>query len=140
MKKILIPNHGPNQETLSLAINKAIEECENFECNNFILVTPKKDNLESLYITTHLGRDNAKTLKKGGKVFIEGTNIFITHESSRTVESNSHNTIALAMHIPAKDIEKLSEMYFSCLIYIPWLQRESDLYQVNDDWITITQS
>lgn len=124
MKRIHIPNIGPNTANIPLAIAMAIRESKALGSDSITLITPVKDDLDSIVLGDFLGRDAAKRLMKGGTVALGDYGVSLTHESVATMQKMRRASIGLAFYVSTDSISVLDQLDFECLIFVPWLDKE----------------
>ena len=103
MKRVHIPNIGPNAENIPVAVAVAIREAKAIGSDTITLITPVKDNLDSIVLGDFLGRDIAKRLMKGGSVALGDYGVNLTHESTATMQKKRRARIGLAFYVPGRD-------------------------------------
>lgn len=128
MKRVHIPNTGPDQSKISMAIEIGLKECKNTETNHLILITPLKDNLESIAVGEFLGADVSKRLMKGEKVPVGENGITISHHSISTIKNCTAPKIGIVFYVSSNEIKKIDDLMFECLIFVPWLDKEGDAW------------
>jgi len=124
MKRIHIPNMGPNTANIPVAVAVAIRESKALGSDSVTLITPVKDNLDSIVLGDFLGRDAAKRLMKGSTVALGDYGVSLTHESVATMQKKRRASIGLAFYVSADSISQLDQLDFECLIFVPWLDKE----------------
>jgi CBS domain-containing protein len=124
MKRIHIPNMGPKSENIPIAVAVAIREAKTLGSDAITLITPVKDNLDSIVLGDFLGRDVAKRLMKGGTVALGNCGVSLTHESTATMQKKHRARIGLAFYVSKDSILQLDQLEFECLIFVPWLDKE----------------
>lgn len=124
MKRVHIPNIGPNAENIPVAVAVAIREAKAIGSDTITLITPVKDNLDSIVLGDFLGRDIAKRLMKGGSVALGDYGVNLTHESTATMQKKRRARIGLAFYVSQDAILQLDQLEFDCLIFVPWLDKE----------------
>ena len=121
MKKIHVPNAGPDDTNVKKALAVGIKQCESANCGSLTIITPLKD-LDRTIVGKVLGDAATKKLMKGESVKALG--IELHYESVATVQKVATPKVGLVFYAPAKDIQKLDELDFDCVIYVPWLEKE----------------
>lgn len=124
MKRIHIPNRGPDQLKVPIAIAIGIKECKNLGTDGLALITPLKDNLDSIVVGAFLGSDVSRRLMKGAKIPIGDHGVSISHYSVSTVLRSPSPRVGLAFYVSSKNIKKLDDLSFDCLIFVPWLDKD----------------
>lgn len=124
MKRIHIPNMGQNAENIPIAFTVAIREAKALGSDTITLITPVKDNLDSIVLGDFLGRDVAKRLMKGGTVALGDCGVSLMHESTATAQKKCRARIGLAFYVSKGSILKLDQLDFECLIFVPWFDQE----------------
>src|SRR2546425_11658413 len=120
MKRIHVPNMGPDAGTIPKAIAIGIRECEAIGAGALTIITPAKNNLDSIVIGDFLGRDVAKSLMKGDSVPVRDRGVELRHESVATVRKIAAPKVGLAFYVSEDAIRKLDDIQFDCLIFVPW--------------------
>ncbi|MFT4176044.1 MAG: hypothetical protein QM627_05255 [Luteolibacter sp.] len=126
MKRIHIPNMGPDQANIPKAIAVGIRECKSSTTDVLALITPVKDNFDSIVVGEFLGNDVSKRLMKGGHVPIQGQGISLSHHSVSTVQKGRTPKVGIAFYVSSSDIKKLDDLQFDCLIFVPWLDKDGE--------------
>lgn len=124
MKRIHIPNMGPDASTIPTAIAVGVRECKEADSAELTLITPVKNNLDSIVIGEFLGCDVAKRLMKGDRVAIGDHGVSLTHHSVSTVQKTRTPSVGLAFYVSKDDIKKLDDLRFDTLIFVPWLDQD----------------
>jgi len=124
MKRIHIPNMGPDTATIPTAIAIGVRECKQANSAELTLITPVKNNLDTIVIGDFLGRDVAKRLMKGNRIAIGDQGVSLTHHSVSTVQKARTPSIGLAFYVSKDGIKKLDDLGFDTLIYVPWLDKD----------------
>ena len=124
MKRIHIPNMGPDTSTIPTAIALGVRECKQAGAAELTLITPVKNNLDSIGIGKFLGRDVAKRLMKGDRIPIGDQGASLTHHSVSTVQKARTPSVGLAFYVSKDDIKKLDDLRFDTLIFVPWLDND----------------
>ena len=123
MERIYLPNMGPNTDSIPIALALGIRECNRHHSAILTLVTPLKDNLDSIIIGEFLGEAVSKRLIKGEEVPLTGDveGISLKHESMATVQRHQTPDVVLAFYLSSKHISALDGLNLKSLIYVPWL-------------------
>jgi hypothetical protein len=129
MKRIHIPNMGPDKNNVSTAIAIGIRECKAMDIKQMTLITTLK-NLNNIIIGELLGDAASKKLMKGNSIPIDNYGINLTYESVSTVQKITTPQVGLAFYVSTKDIQKLDELYFDVLVFVPWLDTEGTNWAV----------
>jgi hypothetical protein len=129
MKRIHLPNMGPDQNNVPTAIAIGIRECKAMGIKQMTLITPLK-NLDNIVIGKLLGDAASKQLMKGNSIPIDDYGISLTYESVSTVQKIRTPQVGLAFYVSTKDIQKLDDLYFNVLIFVPWLDTEGDNWAI----------
>lgn len=124
MKRIYIPSCGHDDNKVKMAIAVGLRECKNCGGRELSLITPVKDNLDTITVGKVLGRQTARRLMKGKRVTCQGTGVRLSHDSIRTVQQGRVGEVGIAIYLAEKDLRKLDDLCFDCLIYIPWVEGE----------------
>lgn len=124
MKRIHIPNMGPDKSKISTAIAIGVRECKNAGTSDLMLITPLKNNLDSIVVGEFLGMDVSKRLMKGDKIPIANSGAFLSHHSVSTILKCASPKIALVFYVSTEDIKKLDDLMFECIIFVPWLDKD----------------
>lgn len=124
MKRIHIPNMGPDQSNIPKAIAVGLREAIAWNSKNLTLITPTKDNLDSIVVGEFLGRDVSRRLMKNESVSVGDHGVSLTHESVSTVQKGRTPQVGLAFYVSKDHIKKLDDLHFDCLIFVPWLDTE----------------
>lgn len=124
MKRIHIPNMGPDQSTIPKAIAIGIRECKSLNRDQLTLITPVKDNLDSIVVGEFLGKEASKKLMKGGLIPLPGHDVSIGHESVASVQKRRTPSVGLVFYVSSDAIQKLDGLNFDCLIFVPWLDQD----------------
>src|SRR3989339_425712 len=133
MKRIHVPNMGPDPVVVPKAFAIGLRECKAFSSAVLTIITPVKDNLDSIVIGDVLGRDAAKKLMKGYKVPIGDHGVSFRHESVSTVQKCATPRVAIAFYVSMDDIQRLDDLGFDCLIFVPWLDKEGEQWAAKWD-------
>jgi hypothetical protein len=126
MKRIHVPNMGPDAGTIPKAIAIGIRECEAIGAGALTIITPAKNNLDSIVIGDFLGHDVAKSLMKGDSVPVGDRGVELRHESVATVRKIAAPKVGLAFYVSEDAIRKLDDIPFDCLIFVPWLDEDGE--------------
>jgi hypothetical protein len=126
MKRIHIPNMGPDKSKIPTAIAIGIRECKNVGISDLILITPLKNNLDSIVVGEFLGGDVSKRLMKGEKIPIGNGGASISHHSVSTILKCAAPKIGLVFYVSSEDIKKLDDLMFECMIFVPWLDKDGE--------------
>ena len=124
MKRIHIPNMGPDTSTIHTAIAIGVHECKQTGTADLTLITPVKNNLDTIAIGDFLGQDVAKRLMKGDRIVIGNYGVSLNHHSVSTIQKIRTPSIGLAFYVSKDDIKKLDALEFNTLIFVPWLNKE----------------
>jgi hypothetical protein len=124
MKRIHIPNMGPNTSSIPTAISIGVRECKQAGTSELVLITPVKDNLDSIVVGEFLGRDVSKRLMKGDKIKVGDHGVSLTHHSVASVQKTRTPSVGLAFYISKEAIQKLDDLRFDTLIFVPWLDKD----------------
>ena len=124
MKRIHIPNMGPDPSTIPTAFAVGVRECKQAGSNELSLITPLKNNLDSTVVGEFLGLDVAKRLMKGDLIAMGDFGVSLTHHSVSTVQKTKTPLVGLVFYVSKDDIKKLDDLWFECLIFVPWLDKE----------------
>lgn len=124
MERYLVPSEGPNTKSIDIAIKAAVKKAREIDCEHVHIITSVKKGLETNVVGKYLGRDVAMALSKGDGVPIKGLGISLVHDSVSTACRNSSALIGVALHVSIKNIEKLENVGFVYLVYVPWLNDE----------------
>jgi hypothetical protein len=122
MKRIHIPNMGPNEGNVTTAIAAAMKECREIGATEIALITPLKNNLDTIVVGQVLGEAASKRLMKGNAVADHG--ISLVHHSTATVANTETPQVGLAFYVSHGDIKKLDSLPFVVLLYVPWLDKD----------------
>lgn len=126
MKRIHIPNMGPDKSNIPKAINVGIKECKANTTDVLVLITPVKNNFDSIVVGEFLGKDVSKRLMKGDRVPISGQGVSLSHHSVSTIQKGRIPKVGIAFHVSFSDIKKLDNLQFDCLIFVPWLDMDGE--------------
>jgi hypothetical protein len=129
MKRIHIPNMGPDESKIPISIAIGIRECKSCGSDRLTIITPLK-NLDSIIVGNLLGHDASKRLMKGEQVAIEEYGIFLMYHSMATVMKISTPSVGIAFYLSKKDIKKLDDLQFQSLIFVPWLETEGEEWSI----------
>lgn len=124
MKRIHIPNCGPDPSNIPTAIATGVRECKLTGTTELTLITPAKDNLDAIVIGEHLGKEVSKRLMKGDKIKIGDQGVSLLHHSVSTVQKARTPSVGLAFYVSKDAIQKLDDLPFDTLIFVPWLDQE----------------
>jgi hypothetical protein len=124
MKRIHIPNMGPNEGNVTTAIAAAMKECREISATEVTLITPLKNNLDMLVVGHVLREAASKQLMKGLPVTIGDHGINLIHHSTSTVAKTRTPKVGLAFYLSTGDIKKLDALTFEVLLYVPWLDTD----------------
>lgn len=124
MKRIHIPNMGPDPSSIPTAIAIGVRECKQAGTTELALITPIKDNLDSIMVGEFLGRDVAKRLMKGDKIKVGNHGVSLTHHSVSSVQKARTPSVGLAFYVSKEAIQKLDDLHFDTLIFVPWLDKD----------------
>lgn len=124
MKRIHIPNMGPDTSNIPTAIAVGLRECKLADTTELTLITPAKDNLDSIVVGEFLGKDVSKRLMKGEKIKIGDHGVSLIHHSVATIQKTRTPSVALAFYVSKNSILKLDDIPFDTLIFVPWLDKE----------------
>lgn len=123
MKRIHIPNMGAERNNFLTAIEIGTRECNIIGVKQMTLITPQK-NLNTIDIGRLLGDAVSKKLMKGNSIPIDNYGINLTYESVSTIQKITTPQVGLAFYVSTKDIQKLDDLDFDVLIFVPWLDTE----------------
>ena len=126
MKRIHIPNEGPDPETVPKALAIGLRECKQIGSSELALITSVKDGLDSDVVGKFLGPDVAKRLMQGKKVAVGDHGVSLTHHSVATVQKATVPAVGLAFYVVKDAIKKLDDLSFDCLILVPWIAAEGE--------------
>ena len=124
MKRIHIPNMGPDTSIIPTAIAIGVRECKQAGTTELALITPVKDNLDSIVVGEFLGRDVSKRLMKGDKIKVGDHGVSLTHHSVASVQKTRTQSVGLAFYVSKEAIKKLDDLRFDTLIFVPWLDKD----------------
>lgn len=124
MKRIHIPNMGPDTSNIPTAIAVGVRECKLAGSKELALITPAKDNLDSIVVGEFLGRNVAKSLMKGARIPIGDHGVSLAHHSVSTVQKTRTPSVGLVFYVSKEAIKKLDDLQFDTLIFVPWLDTE----------------
>lgn len=124
MKRIHIPNMGPNRDTIPTAIAIGVKEAKAIGADQVMLITPAKNNLDTIVVGEFLGTDVSKRLMKGQNVAVGNHGVTLSHESVSTAAKKSAPAVGLAFYVSNEQIMKLDDMRFQILIFVPWLDED----------------
>ena len=124
MKRIHIPNMGPDTSNIPTAIAIGVRECKQAGTTELALITPVKDNLDSIVVGEFLGRDVSKRLMKGDKIKVGDHGVSLTHHSVASVQKTRTPSVGLAFYVSKEAIQKLDDLHFDTLIFVPWLDKD----------------
>lgn len=123
-KRIHVPNMGPDDRAIPVAIAVGVDQCKKLGLKTLTLITPAKDNLDSIIIGEFLGKEVCKKLMKGQTVAVGETGISVKHESVATALKTGDAGVGLAFYVSSDAIQKLDGKGFKCLIFVPWLDTD----------------
>jgi hypothetical protein len=126
MKRIHIPNMGPVDGNVTTAIAAAIKECQSMGASEVALITPIKNNLDTIIVGQVLGEAASKRLMKGDVVSVANTGIGLTHHSVGTVAKAKSLQVGLAFYVSPGDMKKLDSLRIDVLLYVPWLDKDGE--------------
>lgn len=126
MKRIHIPNMGPDKSKISTAIAIGVRECKNSGTRDLSLITPLKNNLDSIVVGEFFGVDVSKRLMKGEKIPIGHSGLSISHYSVSTILKCAAKKIGLVFYVSNEDIKKIDDLMFECLIFVPWFDKDGE--------------
>lgn len=95
MKRIHIPNKGPDKGNIPKAIAIGIREASSLKCKNVTIITSAKDNLDSIMVGEFLGRGVSRRLLKNESVRLGDHDVSLTHESVSTVQKKRAPQVGL---------------------------------------------
>ena len=124
MNRILLPNRGPDIDKVPVAIALGIRECKRVGADTLTIVTPAKNNLDSIVVGDFLGDAVAKKLMKGNRVMVGNEGVALEHESVAAAVKKHSLRVAVAFYVSAEDMIKLDALHLQALIYVPWLETE----------------
>ncbi len=127
MKRICLPNQGPDTKNSQRAVALAIRECEALKVKEFTLVVAAKNNFESTVIGQFLGR-SAKKLVKGDLVPVDTAGNKVRLESVATMVKEHSAKVVLALHLTPADIQKLDDLWIDTLIYVPFNEADGQAW------------
>ena len=136
MKRIHIPNQGPDKTRLPTALAVGVHECKQAGAAELALITSVKDNLDSIVIGEFLGKEASKKLMKGNHMPIGEHGVSLSHYSVATVQNARTPSVGLAFYLSKRDIQKLDDLNFEILIYVPWLDKDGSIWAEKWDAIT----
>jgi len=128
MKRIHLPNMGPVTGNIPKAIGAAVKECQSIGAQEVALITPLKNNLDTLVIGEFLGEAVAKRLMKGESIPIGKEGVSLIHGSVATITKGRPPRVGLAFYVSRGDIQKLDDLRFDVLIYVPWLDKDGQVW------------
>jgi hypothetical protein len=128
MKRIHIPNHGPDEGNVTTGIATALNECQEIGATQIVLITPVRDNLDSIIIGRILGEPAAKRLMKGGVISIADSEVEIIHHSMTTAVKARNLRVGLVFYVSGDNMKKLDSLPFDVLLYVPWLTEEGQAW------------
>jgi hypothetical protein len=121
MRRIHLPNTGPDTEKISVAFALGLKEAQNLGCAEIALITPVKDNLDAIVVGEFLGQEASRKLMKGHAIPIGQSGVSIIHGSVASIQKEKISSVGIAFYVSSADIKKLDALLFSSLIYVPWL-------------------
>lgn len=124
MRKVHIPNVGSNVAVVTKAFAVGITECQAAQCGLLTIITRAKDKLDTKMVGEVLGEAKAQQLEKGDSVSIGISGIAIRQERVGTVQKTTTPRIGLVFYASKKNIQKLDDLNFKCLIYVS--RRQTD--------------
>lgn len=136
MKRIHLPNMGPDIKNVPVAIAIGVRECKILACDRIAIITPMKSGLDSTILGEFLGPDVAKQLMRGAAIPIGAHGVSLIHESVATIQKIQTPRVGLAFYLSKGHIQKLDDMDFECLIFVPWLDKDGETWA--NKWNAIT--
>lgn len=124
MKRIHIPKMGPDTSNIPTAIAVGVRECKQTGTTELTLITPVKDNLDSIVVGEYLGRDVSKRLMKGDKIKIGDHGVSLAYHSVSSIQKTKTPSVGLAFYVSKDAIQKLDDLSFDTLIFVPWLDED----------------
>lgn len=124
MNRIMLPNNGPVMSKIPAGIALGIRECKNVHVDVLTLVTPARNNLDSIVVGEFLGEAVSKKLMKGNQVPLGDHGIVLEHESVTTALKKRTLKVAVAFYISGNDVKKLDARPLDALIYVPWMAED----------------
>ena len=115
---------GPDTSNIPTAIAIGVRECKQAGTTELVLITPVKDNLNSIVVGEFLGRDVSKRLMKGDKIKVGDHGVSLTHHSVASVQKTRTPSVGLAFYVSKEAIQKLDDLRFDTLIFVPWLDKD----------------
>lgn len=123
MKRIMLPNMGPDMDKIPTAFALGVKECQRVESDVLTIVTPQK-NLDSIVVGEYLGKAASKTLMKGQQFPVSQVGLLFEYESVATAVKKASAKVGVAFYVSADNLIKLDALPFESLIYVPWCENE----------------
>jgi hypothetical protein len=134
MKRILLPNAGPNLRNTQMATAIGIAECEKLGIQDFTVVVATTQNFESTEIGKLLGK-SAEKLAKGEAIEVDSAGHKVQLGSVATIQQ-SPARVVIALHLTAEEMQKLDDLLIDVLIFVPWSETEGQTWA--DKWAAET--
>jgi hypothetical protein len=123
MKRIQVSNMGADRNNVFTAITVGIRESDAIGVEQMTLITSRR-NLINTNIGEILGGAMSTKLMNGNSISIASHGINLTYESVSTIQKITTPQIGLAFYVSTEDIQKLDELDFDVLIFVPWIDTD----------------
>ena len=129
MRRIHIPNMGPDTSNIPKAIALGLKLCEEVEASELTLVMPSKGNLSTTVVGEFLGEAASKRLMAGETVTVRGS-VSLWCESAKTLKKRGEPDVVLAFYISLDDLNVVDSLRGThAAIYVPWLDADGMTWQ-----------
>ena len=129
MRRIYIPNIGPNPENVKEAYTHGLMKCAELGIKELTIVVPIRGSPPDIVAEDFFGRAAARMLAKGEAVHVtEG--IYVRCESVKTLSKRREPLAVLAFYVPLEDMDIIDSLYTpKVVVYVPWMDETESGWQ-----------
>jgi len=128
MRRILIPNEGPNSDNVIKGFGVAFKTCRDLGVQELTVVVPHKGAFPRTAIGELLGEKAAERLLEGDSIPTQ--DIIVHCETIRTLTKADVPNTALVFYLLTNNTESIEGLPGTkAIVYVPWLEEEGVAWQ-----------